>query len=220
MIIENIDIHWLGHDGFKIKADNKIIYIDPFKIKQQNEKADFLFITHEHFDHCSIEDIEKVLKEDTKIIAPAECQSVILRLKIKNHIQIVEPNKRYKVKDLEFYTTPAYNINKFRSPGAVYHPKIDEKVGYVINLAGKNILHTGDSDAIQELLELKNIDIALVPVSGTYVMTPEEAANLVNIIKPKYVIPMHYGEIVGTIENAKKFKELCKSNVIILEKGV
>jgi len=218
MIFENIEIRWLGHDGFEILTENKVIYIDPFKIQEQDNKADYLFITHEHFDHCSPEDIKKVIKPETIIIAPAECQSTLLRLKIKN-LFIVEPEKKYKVNDLEFMTIPAYNINKFRAPGIFYHPKDDDKVGYIINVGGKNILHCGDTDATKEIKTLKNIDIAMVPVSGKYVMTPEEAAEAVNSFKPKVAIPMHYNEIVGSVSDAEKFKNLARVPVEIIKKG-
>lgn len=215
MILEGIDISWLGHDCFKIKF-SKLIYFDPFQIKD-NETADIIFISHEHFDHCSKDDLQKISNEHTIIVMIPDAQSKISGVKFGKLI-LVEPNKKYNVDGLEFETIPAYNINKYRSPGIHFHPKQDERVGFIINIKGKIIFHSGDTDFTPELKNLNNIDIALVPVSGTYVMTAEEAAEAVNAFKPKLAIPMHYGAIVGNKKDAERFKELSKVEVMILEK--
>lgn len=216
MNIDNISIDWFGHDCFRISAAGKIIFIDPFNIPAL-EKADFIFVTHEHFDHCSLDDIKKISTSSTTIISIAECQSKISKLTFKK-FSLVEPNKKYEIDGLRFATIPAYNIDKFRSPNVPFHPKRDNHVGFIISIAGKNIYHSGDTDATPEMLALKNIDIACVPVSGTYTMTPEEAANAVNAFKPKLAIPMHYASIVGTINDAERFKQLSKVPVEVLKK--
>jgi len=216
MNIDDSSIEWLGHDCFRIIAAGKTLYIDPFNIQTNSRKADFIFVTHEHFDHCSIDDIRKIATPETVIIIIPQCQSKISKLNFKKFV-LVEPNKKYSVDSLNFQTIPAYNIDKFRSHNISFHPKSDNHVGFIISIAGKNIYHAGDTDATPEMLNLKNIDIALVPVSGTYTMTAEEAANAVNTFRPKLAIPMHYASIVGTVADAEKFKNLAKVGVEILK---
>ncbi|MBI2663449.1 MBL fold metallo-hydrolase [Candidatus Woesearchaeota archaeon] len=212
MEIEGIHIERLNHASFKIKKD-KVIYVDPFKIND-NEKADIILITHEHFDHFSIEDIKKVLDNKTVLVATSDCLSSLN--KFDNQMKIVGPGSRLEVNGLSIEATPAYNINKFRAPRIPFHPKEDGKVGYIIEMNRKRIYISGDTDIIPEMQNIKNIDIMTIPVSGTYVMTAEEAAKAVEIIKPKIAIPCHYGSVVGSIEDAKKFKELAKTRVEII----
>ncbi len=211
MLYQNIKIQKLKHATFLIEWQGKIIYLDPFHLSENLPKADYVFITHEHFDHYSPEDLRKITKDETKFISIREVTKNL------NNSLTVEPNGEYKLDNFSFKTIPAYNINKFREPGKVFHPKEDSKVGYILNLDNVLIYHAGDTDFIEEMKELKNINIALVPVSGTYVMTPEEATEAVNIFQPEIAVPMHYGEIVGTIDDAQKFKELAKVKVIIDE---
>lgn len=205
--IEGVNIEWLGHAGFVFKND-KVIYIDPFKIKG-GEKADLIMITHEHYDHCSIEDLNRIAKPDTIIVTVPDCQSKLSSLKIAN-VTLVRPGDKVNIKGTIVEAVPAYNTNK------KFHPKANEWVGFIVTINGKRVYHAGDTDYIPEMKNLKNIDIALVPVSGTYVMTAEEAANAVNDFKPKTAIPMHYGSIVGQSSDAEKFKSLAKVRVEIL----
>ncbi len=215
MKYEDFTIDWLGHDSFKIKA-NHTIYIDPFKIFDK-EKADIILITHEHYDHLSIEDIKKIIKPSTIIVTIPLCLSNLNRIEVKD-IKLINPGQKINVLGYDIIAVPAYNTNKFRSPGIHFHPKIDERIGYIININGKRIYHAGDTDLIPEMSMIKNVDIALLPVSGTYVMTAEEAAKAAKIIKPKLAIAMHYNSIVGTEEDAKKFKKLaeeyCKVEIL------
>lgn len=198
-------IFWLGHAGFLIK-DDKNIYIDPYKISNGLPKADIILITHSHFDHCSIDDLEKIVKNDTIVIAPPDCQSRVTKLKIKEVVPI-HPGKSVEIGNINIKAVPAYNTNKS------FHPKENEWVGYVIEIKGIRIYHAGDTDFIPEMKELGDIDIALLPVSGTYVMDPEEAARATEIINPKMVIPMHYGTIIGGEAERDKFIELVKEKV-------
>ncbi|MBS7655253.1 MBL fold metallo-hydrolase [Candidatus Bathyarchaeota archaeon] len=208
---KGVKISWLGHDCFKIKND-KTIYIDPFNIKE-GEKADVIFVTHEHYDHCSPKDIKKILTLKTIVVAPESCKSQLSGMKTK----FVKSGDKIVVEGVEVEVIPAYNINKFRAPGEVFHPKEEGKVGYVITLSEVKIYHAGDTDLIQEMKNIQ-VDIALLPVSGTYVMTAEEAAEATKMLKAELAIPMHYGSIVGSGKDAEKFKKIASCKVEILEK--
>lgn len=196
-MLENVKINC--HSSIKI-SKGQVIYIDPFKITEEKHDADIIFITHNHYDHYSEEDIDKVIKEDTIIVMPETMRE---QSKYKN-ILFVEPNEQYKIDNIEIVTVPAYNINKN------FHPKENKWVGYILNIEGFTYYIAGDTDITPENKEVK-CDIAFVPVGGTYTMNAKEAAELVNIIKPKMAIPIHYGSIVGTKQDAIDFeKELNK----------
>ena len=210
-MLKNVEV--LYHSSIKIK-DNKIIYIDPFKIDKDYNDADIVFITHDHFDHYSEEDIDKVINENTTIIIPEELLTKILRKWInKNAVITVESNKEYMVQGIKFETIPAYNTNK------TFHPKENDWVGYIITLDGIRYYIAGDTDITEENRKVK-CDVAFVPVGGTYTMNYSEAAELVNIIKPKIAVPIHYGSIVGTKQDATNFIKLLHSSIkgIILMK--
>ena len=215
--IDGIKIEWLGHATVRIRDRSNIIYIDPYQIKETNDKADIVLITHEHYDHCSPADLKKVVKKGTIVMITPNGVSKISGIEgIK--IEVVSMNKEYKIGDYTIETVPAYNTNKFRSPGVPFHMKGDV-VGYVINIRGKKIYHASDTDFIKEMLSLKDIDVAFVPVGGTYTMDAKEAAEAVNSFKPKIAVPIHYGTIIGSIEDAERFKKLVgRSEVVILEK--
>ncbi len=206
------DIFWLGHDTFRISGE-KVVYIDPYKLSV-SDKADIILITHEHFDHCVPEDVAKISTPQTEIVAPAECGA---RLKGRT-VHTVKPGDKITAKGVAVEAVPAYNINKFRSPGQPFHPKADGKVGYIVTVGGRRVYHAGDTDNIPEMANI-SCDLALLPVSGTYFMTAEEAAQAANTIKPAIAIPMHYGAIVGGESDADRFKKLCQVPVTILKKG-
>lgn len=210
-----MEISWLGHASFLIKYDGKLIYIDPYKIRVKG-KADVVFITHEHFDHLSHEDLRKVVEPETEIVAAESCASQLRGLSA-GIIKLVKPGDELSVKDIKVKVVPAYNLTKFRAPGVVYHPKEAGGVGYVIEVKGVRIYHAGDTDFIPEMKGL-DVDVALVPVSGTFVMTAEEAAEAVNTFKPRIAIPMHYGAIVGGEGDAERFKKLAEVEVVVLER--
>ena len=200
-MLENIK--WLGHAGFKIKGD-KTVYIDPFKINE-TEPADIIIITHEHFDHLSPEENKKIQAGKTIIVTTLDCFS-----KVSGNVKTISPGKTIEVDGIKIEAVPAYNTNKH------FHPKSNGWMGVVLTINGKRIYHAGDTDSIPEMASLKNIDVALLPVSGTYVMTAEEAADAANRIMPKVAVPMHYNSIVGTTADAEKFKKLCRCKVEIL----
>ena len=197
--MDNIEL--LGHSGVKIIGE-KIIYIDPYKLVNTINDADYIFITHNHYDHYSPEDILKVKKDSSVIIITSDLKEAILDLGFsENNVVIVEPEKFYEVGGIKVSTTYSYNKEK------AFHPKSNNWVGYIINSNNMSYYIAGDTDYTDELKAVK-CDIAFVPVGGTYTMDYKEAANLVNVIKPKVTIPIHYGSIVGTLEDAKMFKEL------------
>ncbi len=203
---QGVKITWYGHASFKI-SNSAVIYIDPYLVPSDAEKADIVLVTHEHYDHCAVENIKALAKEDTVVVAPENCVSKLEGLNVKP----ISANESVEVKGVVITATEAYNIDK------PFHPK-GLGVGYIVEINGVKIYHAGDTDAIEEMRTL-NVDIALLPVGGTYTMNAEEAAAIVNEFKPKIAIPMHYGEIVGSELDAQKFKELVKeARVEILEK--
>lgn len=189
------------HSSIKI-SKGKTIYIDPFKIEKESHDADIILITHDHFDHYSPDDIEKVATSNTIIVAPKTVKALS---KMKNTV-LVEPNQTYEVDGIKIETIASYNINK------KFHPKENEWVGYVIEIEGKRYYIAGDTDITLENKKVK-CDVALVPVGGTYTMTYEESAELVNTIKPAIAIPTHYGSIVGEKDDGEKFRNLLKSEI-------
>jgi len=213
MQYKNIEIKWLGHSGFLIQHDKINIFIDPFKIGNISEKADLILITHSHYDHCSVEDIKKIIKKETIVIGPADILSQTRQVGDVN-FKIAEPGKSLDFKEIKINSVPAYNTNK------PYHSKEEAWLGYIIDFSGTTVYHAGDSDIIPEMNNIK-VNIALLPISGKFVMDYHEAAIAANIIKPDLTIPMHYDSIIGTINDAEQFVQLCKQkniNAIILEK--
>ncbi len=195
-MLENVD--WLGHASFRIMAD-LIVYVDPWKIND-DILADVIFITHDHYDHCSPVDIQKISKEDTIIIAPADSAEKLKLLGL--NVMIIEPQEKYEVKGIPFKTIRAYNKHKD------YHPKKNDWVGYVIDILGENLYFAGDTDYIHEMRNLGEISIAFLPITGEYTMDVDEAVKATLDIHPKYVVPMHYGDFIGGLDEAKDFASM------------
>lgn len=201
-------IEWLGHDSFRLRGE-KTIYVDPWKIEKTPHDADIVLITHDHFDHFVVEDIDRVRNPDTVVIGPEQ-----LKGKIDGNVQLVKRGEQLNILGVPIQVVAAYNLHTERQN---FHPNHYGGVGYIVTLNGKRIYHTGDTDPIPEMQNLQ-CDILLVPVSGTYVCTAEEAVQIVQIVKPALAIPMHWDTIVGTWENANAFKQKAGVPVEILGK--
>jgi L-ascorbate metabolism protein UlaG (beta-lactamase superfamily) len=193
---------------------SRTVIFDPFRAKG-DYTADVLLISHEHFDHLSDDDIRRFTNATTTVVAPRTCEEPLKKFRLEK--KIVSPNTRLEVKGLTIETVPAYNTDKFREPGKVFHPKEDGRVGYVVTLDGVRFYHAGDTDFTPEMKSL-DVDVAFLPVSGTYVMTADQAAAAARTMKTKYAIPMHIASIVGTLDDAERFKMLvgdgCKVQVL------
>jgi L-ascorbate metabolism protein UlaG (beta-lactamase superfamily) len=195
-------IVWLGHDGFRIDGD-KIVYFDPYQISP-GTKADLILVTHEHFDHCSPGDIAKIQKPETVIVTEKDSAK-----KLEGNVKIVRPGQTIDVDEIKIEAVPAYNTDK------TFHPKENGWLGFIVEMEGVRIYHAGDTDFIPEMNQFE-VDIALLPVSGTYVMTAVEAIEAALAIRPKLAIPMHYGAIVGGDQDAKDFKIALEGKVEVL----
>jgi L-ascorbate metabolism protein UlaG (beta-lactamase superfamily) len=204
------NIHWLAHASFRIDADDLTVYIDPWQLGDGAPPADLILITHDHQDHCSPEDVAKIQTDATVIVTIATAAS-----KLSGTIEVVSAGERLTIKGVPIEVVPAYNLTKFRSPGNPFHPKDAGHVGFIVTLDGTRIYHTGDVDVMPEM-EAIETDVALLPVSGTYVMTVDEAVEAANIIQPKVVIPMHIGRGIGGPDMAEQFKAICPVPVEIL----
>ena len=215
MMIEGLMITWLGHASFKIVSkDGHVIYIDPFQL-ENIQQADLVIVTHGHYDHLSIPDMKRIVTSKTTVVCPSDCISKINGNLEPKDIVPFAPMAENNVLGMKIKAVPAYNTNK------VFHPKDNDWLGYVVTLSGKTVYHAGDTDLIPEMEHLGTVDIALLPVSGTYVMSAKEAASACKKIKPKIAIPMHYGSIVGNEDNAVEFEKLVNPQgiqVIILKK--
>ena len=193
-------ISWLGHASFRITVGDMVIYIDPWKL-QQPKAADLVLVTHGHRDHLSVVDIAKVANASTVLVCPASC-----RASLAGHVERVQPGDTVTVKGVSIEVVPSYNVDK------PHHPREQGNVGYVIELGGWRIYHAGDTDLIPEMADV-HCDVALLPAGGKYTMNAAEAAEALELIKPKVAIPMHWGDIVGTREDAERFKSLAPPGV-------
>ena len=204
-------IHWLGHDSFRIDGSTTV-YIDPWKLPAGQPVAQAVLVTHEHYDHLSLDDIAAVAGPDTVVVGPPAAVAMVRDLATL----AVRPGETVEVHTATVTAVPAYNVDKFKGPGQVYHPRDDGHVGYVVAMDGQRIYHAGDTDAIPEMKGVA-ADVALLPVGGTYTMTAEEAADACTLLEARVAVPMHWGDIVGGRADAERFERLCGIPVVILE---
>jgi L-ascorbate metabolism protein UlaG (beta-lactamase superfamily) len=208
MKILNLEFTRIAHDTFKIKGSKVVVYTDPFKVTKRDE-ADIVLLSHEHFDHLNLEDLDKVIFSGTTIVASPLCKDGLKTVQVKE-IRFLDPGEKFSVNQVEIEAVPAYNVNKFREPRKAFHPKYEKRLGFVFTMDGTRVYFAGDTDFIPEMKSI-HCDVALLPVSGTYVMTVEEAVEAAAAINPKIAVPMHYAAIVGSDADASKFKSLVKN---------
>lgn len=203
-MLENIEV--LTHSSIRINK-GKVIYFDPFDIEKNYNDADIIFITHSHYDHYSEKDIDRVKNEGTYFVAPKDVKMELLKKGInEEQIISVAPNQTEEILGIKFEIVAAYNVNK------KFHPKENNWVGYIIEIDGIRYYVAGDTDINEDNIKVQ-CDVAFVPIGGTYTMDYKEAAELVNRIKPKIAVPIHYGSIVGTEQDAEKFLSLLEKNI-------
>lgn len=208
MDINNIEVN--TQSSIKLMLD-KIVYFDPYKIEDNKNDADIIFITHNHYDHMDSESIEKIKNDNTIIVAPKSMEEVVENIKFKNYI-FLNPNEEINIGNLNVKTIPAYNVNK------TFHLREYNWLGYIITYNNISYYVAGDTDKINENEKVK-CDVAFIPVGGHFTMDVNEAAELIKIINPKIVIPIHYGSIIGNITDGKELKEkLSNTNIEVIEK--
>lgn len=201
-------IEWLGHDSFRVSGST-IVYVDPWKLSPKAAPADVVLVTHDHYDHFSPEDIAIISRPTTVIVGPPA-----VARKYGARGRAVSAGDSVAVAGVAVTAVLAYNLNKFRQPGEVYHPR-GLGVGFVFELDGRRIYHAGDTDAIPEMAGIE-VDVALLPVSGVYVMTADEAAAACRGIRAEVVVPMHWGVVAGSREDADRFAVICPYPVEIM----
>ena len=198
---------WFRQSAFQWKGDGLVVYIDPWGLTV-DDPADAIFITHAHFDHFSQDDIERVRKGGTKIVAPAD-----VARELSGDVSPVAPGDMVEAAGIKAQVVPAYNVAEERLE---MHPKANRWVGYVFGFGSNSYYHAGDTDHLSELSDVR-ADVAFLPIGGTYTMDPSEAAGLAKAIGPQVAVPMHYGFVVGTPSDAERFaKEADPVKVVAL----
>jgi L-ascorbate metabolism protein UlaG (beta-lactamase superfamily) len=215
MLLEEVE--WLGHSGFRISAGGRSIYIDPYRISADMPKADLVLITHQHYDHFSIQDLELLTKEDTRVIAPPAVAE-----RLEGNVQSIRPGEVIEtdLPGVDVRAVPAYNTSKRDGEGRPFHPREAGCLGYEVSVRGERLYHAGDTDVIPEMDWVVGADVALLPVSGVYVMTALEAAEAARRIQPTVAVPMHWGKQIGSEKDAQAFADAAPVDVVIMQPRV
>ena len=212
MLVDSLE--WLGHAGFRISAGGATIYIDPYRVTD-GPKADVILVTHGHYDHFSPQDIERISHERTRIVAPHAVAE-----RARGSVTAIAPGDELdleSVRGVEVAGVAAYNTSKRDRDGRLFHPREAGWVGFDVNIRGERLYHAGDTDVIPEMDTVAGVDVALLPVSGVYVMTAGEAAEAARRIQPRLAIPMHWDQHLGSREDAEAFAERAPVDVRLLE---
>jgi L-ascorbate metabolism protein UlaG (beta-lactamase superfamily) len=215
VLIEGVE--WLGHSGFRVRVGRANVYIDPYRVPDGAPRADLILITHGHYDHFSIQDVERISERGTWLVAPP-----MVAERVAGNVISLAPGEAVEdelVRGVSVRAVAAYNTSKRDSDGNVFHPREAGWLGYDLNFRGERLYHSGDTDVIPEMDSVTGVDVALLPVSGVYVMTPGEAAEAARRIQPRVAIPMHWGEHIGTLEDALAFRDQAPVEVRILERA-
>src|SRR3954467_6048785 len=213
MLLDSLE--WLGHAGFRLKAGQAAVYIDPYRVKD-GPPADLILITHGHYDHFSPRDVEQLSHRDTWLVGPAAVAE-----RVNGQVLSIAPREaveRELLRGVGVAAIAAYNTSKRDADGNLFHPRDAGWLGFDLNVRGERLYHSGDTDVIPEMDSVTGVDVALLPVSGVYVMTSKEAAEAARRIQPRVAVPMHWGEHIGSLQDARDFAEKAPVEVRILEK--
>jgi L-ascorbate metabolism protein UlaG (beta-lactamase superfamily) len=211
MLIDAVE--WLGHSGFRIKAGRASIYIDPYRVAD-GPSADAILITHGHYDHFSPQDVERLSGPETTVVGPPAVAE-----RLSGQVHSVAPGEMLELGRIDVRAVAAYNTSKRDPAGEPFHPRAAGWVGYELRVGGERLYHSGDTDVIPEMDQVAGVDVALLAVSGVYVMTPGEAAEAARRIQPRLAVPMHWGEHIGSRADAEAFAEMAPVEVRIMDKA-
>jgi L-ascorbate metabolism protein UlaG (beta-lactamase superfamily) len=215
MLLDSIE--WLGHSAFRIAVGRSVVYIDPYRVAEGAPPADLILITHGHYDHFSPQDVERLSKRDTWLVGPAAVAE-----RVSGQVHRIGPGEEIQdelVRGVHVTAVAAYNTSKRDGDGKPFHPRDAGWVGYDLNVLGERLYHSGDTDVIPEMDSVTGVDVALLPVSGVYVMTAQEAAEAARRIQPRVAVPMHWGSHIGTEHDARTFADKAPGEVRIMEKA-
>jgi L-ascorbate metabolism protein UlaG (beta-lactamase superfamily) len=215
MLLDTLE--WLGHSGFRIRVGNAVVYIDPYRVPGGAPVADLILITHGHYDHFSPQDLERLCGPDTRLVGPPAVAE-----RVSGNVQSIAPGEAIAdelVRGVLVSAVPAYNTSKRDADGRLFHPRDAGWVGYELNVRGERLYHAGDTDVVPEMDRVTGVDLALLPVSGVYVMTAQEAAEAARRIQPRVAVPMHWGDHIGSEADARAFAARAPVEVRILERS-
>ena len=210
-------IQWLGHAGFRIEVGRASVYIDPYRVPEDVPPAELILVTHGHYDHFSLQDVERLTGPRTWLVAPAAVAE-----RVGGNVISLAPGEAIDeeiVRGVAIRAVAAYNTSKRDSDGRLFHPREAGWVGYDLNVRGERLYHSGDTDVIPEMDSVTGVDVALLPVSGVYVMTAGEAAEAARRIQPRVAVPMHWGEHIGSRADALRFQDEAPVEVRLLERA-
>ena len=214
MLLDSLE--WLGHSGFRIRVGKAVVYIDPYRVPDGSPPADLILITHGHYDHFSPQDVERLSGKGTWLVGPAAVAE-----RVNGRVHSIAPGEEIEdelVRGLHVGAVAAYNTSKRDGDGKPFHPPEAGWVGYDLGVRGERLYHSGDTDVIPEMDSVTGVDVALLPVSGVYVMTAQEAAEAARRIQPRVAVPMHWGEQIGSEEDARLFAERAPVEVRIMQR--
>jgi L-ascorbate metabolism protein UlaG (beta-lactamase superfamily) len=215
MLLDALD--WLGHAAFRITVGRANVYIDPYRIPEDAPPADLILVTHGHYDHFSPQDVERLSTRDTWLVGPAAVAE-----RVGGRVHRIGPGELLEdelVRGIHVRAVAAYNTSKRDPDGKPFHPRDAGWVGYELNIRGERLYHSGDTDVIPEMDTVTGVDVALLPVSGVYVMTAQEAAEAARRIQPRVAVPMNWGSHIGTEHDARTFASKAPVEVRIMEKA-
>ena len=214
MLLDSLE--WLGHSGFRIRVGKAVVYIDPYRVPDGSPPADLILITHGHYDHFSPQDVERLSGKGTWLVGPAAVAE-----RVSGRVHSIAPGEALDdelVRGVHVAAVAAYNTSKRDGDGKPFHPREAGWVGYEVGVRGERLYHSGDTDVIPEMDTVTGVDIALLPVSGVYVMTAPEAAEAARRIQPRVAVPMHWGENIGSEDDARTFAERAPVEVRIMQR--